>query len=672
MSLISIKNLCFSYKSGNLDISIFKDFNLQIEKGDFVAIKGPSGSGKSTLLYLIAGLLKSNEGSIYFDGNDIEQLSDVDLSLLRNKRIAFVFQQFHLLSKTTVLENILLPTYYPVELNEANYNRKEKAAQIADDLGIGDRLTHISNQLSGGQQQRVAIARALINDADVILADEPTGNLDSKSTSQILTIFRRLHSEGKTIILITHDEEVAKAASTIYLLKDGALQNEHSSHHEIKSVGKFSTKTLELQKTKIPFSRYLKLIPISITNAFRNRTRSILTMLGITVGVAAVCSMVTLGNFTKNKILDSYAELGVNTIQFTGYPNWQLKATDEFPVKFQFFDWEEELIPLKRIFPSIHLISPNLTSWQTTVTYAGKSIKNDPQLVGVSADGLNVLSRQLIAGRGISQFHVERKYSVCVIGHEIGSRLFKNTSPVGQVIHISQDSSTFACKVIGVLESKTSNKEWSKPNLQVFVPFTVFQAVSEHWWNSQIKEVTIKFYQGVDIEKAGAAIRAFFEQKYGLSGEFRVDSDSILVAQMKKFLTLFSVLLVSIALVSLTVGGMGITNMMLVSVSERLKEIGIRKSVGASNFSVRYQFMFESMFLCVVAGIIGIIFGIAAYQGAIFGASKLMSKLTFEWVFDPFAMILSFVSIIAVGVLSGLAPALKAEKLSVVEALRSE
>ena len=207
--------------------------------------------------------------------------------------------------------------------------------------------------------------------------------------------------------------------------------------------------------------------------------------------------------------------------------------------------------------------------------------------------------------------------------------------------------------------------------MQIFIPFTAFQSVS-HWWYSQIKEVSMKFHDGTDVERVGNSMKKFFEQKYGISGKFNVNSDSILVAQMKKFLTLFSVLLTAIALVSLLVGGMGITNMMLVSVSERLKEIGIRKSIGATHSSIRYQFLFESVFLCLLAGLVGVFVGVVSYQGAIWGASKLIPKLEYEWIFDPVAMSLSLISIVAVGIFSGMAPAIKAERLQVVDALRSE
>lgn len=671
MSLIEVKNLTFNYYRGHVDVPIFKNFDLEIKKGDFVAIKGPSGSGKSTLLYLLAGLLQYRSGSVQVKGHELEGLSDLELSTLRNKSIGFVFQQFHLLPKATLLENILLPTIYPIEEKKDVQNCKNTAIALAQELGIGDRLNHYPNELSGGQQQRVAIARALINDPDIILADEPTGNLDSKSTEQIIAILKDLHSKGKTIVLITHEDEVAKAASRVFQFRDGKVIEEEVFEtsevtEEPEDVSAFS------ETSALLFNHYIKMIPMVFSNAFRNKTRSILTMVGVIVGVASVCAMITLGTFTKEKILDTYADLGVNTVIFRGYPNWRLKATDDFPVKFSFFDWEAELLPLKKIIPDIDLISPNLNSWNVGVSFGGRTIDQDPRLNGVSEDGLKILNRSLLAGKGISQFHVEQKAFVCVIGYSIADYLFPNINPLNQVIHIVQNESAFACTVIGVLTKKTSNKDWAKPNHEIFLPFTTYQSVSENWWNSQITKVTLQLHPKASVEKVGMAIKNFFKMKYGKSGEFNVDSDSLLIAQMEKFLNLFSILLASIALISLIVGGMGIANMMLVSVSERLKEIGIRKSIGATHASIRNQFLLESLMLCLIAGMIGIVLGVGAYQGAIYGASRLISKLEYQWVVEPTAILLSLISIISVGLLSGLVPALKAEKLQVIDALRSE
>ncbi|MBN22210.1 MAG: hypothetical protein CL678_13095 [Bdellovibrionaceae bacterium] len=670
MNLVEIKNLNFSYHSGDVQVSIFKDFNLEIKKGDFIAIKGPSGSGKSTLLYLIAGLLNFQKGIIRFKKSDISKLSDYERSVLRNKYLSFIFQQFHLLPKATVLENILLPTFYPIENATTEEDQTEKAKKISTRLGIAERLHHFPKQLSGGQQQRVAIARALIHNPELILADEPTGNLDSESTQEIISILKELNAEGKTIILITHEEDVAQSAKTIYFLKDGKLELERSNFTpstDDQEISSLSIKTVATSSTS-----YLKMLPLVIKNAFRNKFRSILTMLGITVGVAAVCSMVTLGNYIREKVIDGYSEMGVDTLVFRGRPNWELKATDRFPVRFQFFDWKRDILPLLTIFPQTQSFSPILFGWDAQVTYGGKSIENEALLSGVSSTWFKMANRTFLSGKGFHPNHIKRKSPVCVIGHDIAQLLFARIRPLGQIIHISIRESTFVCQVIGVLNPVKNNPEWQKANMQVIVPFTFFQAVNDSWWQTQIQRFSIQLKPRNDIEGFSNAIKTFFEKKYGKSGRFSVNSNTLLLEQMKKFLTLFSILITAIALVTLTVGGIGITNMMLVSVSERLKEIGIRKSVGATHQSIRYQFLFESVFLCLIAGVAGIIVGFLTYEGALWGASQLSSKVTFEWIIDGYAITLAFVSILMVGILSGLIPAYKAEKLQVIDALRSE
>jgi putative ABC transport system permease protein len=363
--------------------------------------------------------------------------------------------------------------------------------------------------------------------------------------------------------------------------------------------------------------------------------------------------------------------MGVNTLVFYGYPNWDLRATDQVPVVFQSFDWERDLAPLKKVFPEILRISPMLYSWDSQLSYGGKTVDSDVRTFGVSSDGLPMANRKLIIGNNFSPFHVEYRSAVCIIGFEIYQRLFSNVSPLGQIVAVNQRDSSFGCRVIGVLASLSSNKEWNKPNLQVYLPYTFFQSTSDPWM-SRIRQVVLQLKPGSDVEKVGKKIKAFFDMKYGKSARFDVGSDSVLIAQMNKFLSLFTILLGAIALVSLAVGGIGITNMMLVSVSERFKEIGIRKAFGATNFSIRVQYLVESILICGIAGLVGLVVGFLLYQGAIYGATKLVSKLAFEWTVDFTALLLSVVSIFVVGVLSGLTPALKAERLQVIEALRSE
>jgi ABC-type antimicrobial peptide transport system permease subunit len=261
---------------------------------------------------------------------------------------------------------------------------------------------------------------------------------------------------------------------------------------------------------------------------------------------------------------------------------------------------------------------------------------------------------------------------VCIIGYEIAQRLFSTMYPIGQVLKASQNNTFFGCRVIGVFAETSSNKEYIKPNLQVHLPFTYYQGAIADLWSSQIDTVMIQLSPGADVEKTSKGLRSFFEKKYGKSGRFRVDSDSLLLAQMNRFLILFTVLLSFIAFVTLTVGGIGITNMMLVSVSERFREIGLRKALGATNQVVLTQFLVESIAVCAIAGFVGLVLGFAGYQSAIWATTKFIDKFKFEWIIDWFAFSLSVFSIFAVGLLSGIFPALKAEKLQVIEALRSE
>ncbi len=672
---IEVKALNYSYQNDGSITPVLKNLFMAILPGELVAIQGPSGSGKSTLLYLLGLLSAPTSGVIKVNGSDISGVNENELAVMRNRNIGFVFQQFHLLPKTSALENILLPTQY-IQDRKPKSDCVKKAIDLATFVGLESRLQHYPNQLSGGQQQRVAICRALITNPDIILADEPTGNLDSKSAEQILSLLKNLNREfKKTVIIITHDDNVASECDRIIRIKDGAIieggtdstafdSSDVSPPKKVKETETFSWRQL-LGSAKESF-------PSALRNLNRNRTRTALTMIGISVGIAAVLAMITLGQFTKDKILAGYADLGVNTIVFYGYPNWDQKATDVSPAVFKYFDWEQELVPLKKIFPEISRMSPILIGWNGAVNFGGRSIEQEVTLYGSSEEALPMANRKLLLGRNFSMAEIEQKSPVCIIGYQIAEQLFSSIHPIGQLLRLNLGENAFGCRVIGVMASNSSNKEYIKPNLQIYLPFTYYQAIAGEWWSSQIKEVMIQVKQGVDVEEIGNQIKAFFTQKYDKSGKFRMDANSVLVVQMRRFLALFTILLSSVAFVTLAVGGIGITNMMLVSVSERYREIGLRKALGATSNEIRTQFLVESVIVCAIAGLIGLILGFSAYHLAIWAATKFVSKLQFEWTFDWLALILSMTSIIIVGLLSGIFPAVKAEKLQVIDALRSE
>lgn len=671
LAALELRDVHFAYKLGAQKVPALNGISLAIAEGEMVAIQGPSGSGKSTLLYLLGCMLKPDRGQIRVLGQDIHSLNEVELAYFRNRKLGFVFQQFHLLPGTDVLSNILLPTYYPLEDRQASaHSLEERARQLGEQVGLGERLNHKPQELSGGQQQRVAIARALIRDAPILLADEPTGNLDSRTSSEILKSLRDLNRQGKTVVIITHDAEVAKACDRTIWIKDGMVID--SSDQPVVEQASIPSLQMPSLKSLGLTTLVRESMPRAWQNLKRNRLRSLLTMLGVVVGVASILSMLTLGTFTKKKILASYATLGVNTLMFHADPNWLLKAVDRPPTTFNFLDLKRDVDPLRAIFPEFRAISPWYTSNRHSAIYAGRSVEEEVSLLGINEFGLDITRRELILGSDIQPYHVENKSSVCVIGYEVAERLFLRQNPINEIIQVAVDELTFSCVVIGVSKPVHSRSTWDRPDMQVIVPYSYYLTLPLYYWSRNLRRIAVEVDPTADVEQAGEKLKAFFIKRYGKSGNFRASNDSVLIAQMRRFLDIFTLLLVSIAALSLIVGGMGITNMMLVSVNERLREIGLRKALGASHTAIRQLFFAEALFLCGLAGMLGIGVGFVSYQTMIYFGSKFIPDLEFQWVFNPWALIISFAAIVVTGVLSGLGPAIRAERLQVIEALRSE
>ena len=227
-TVIDIQEITKTYVNGKLSVPVLYGIDLQVNKGEFVSIMGPSGSGKSTFMNILGCLDRPTTGSYRLNGDEVATLSDDELAFVRNKQIGFVFQSFNLLTKLTAVENVALPMIYA---GMDKKTRNERAAALLASVGLGDRMDHLPSELSGGQRQRVAIARALANNPAIIMADEPTGNLDSKSTIDVMNIFRGLYDEGRTIILVTHEPEIATYASRNVVLRDGLIVEDSQNHH---------------------------------------------------------------------------------------------------------------------------------------------------------------------------------------------------------------------------------------------------------------------------------------------------------------------------------------------------------------------------------------------------------------------------------------------------------
>ncbi len=341
MEIIRAENISHSFGT----LQVLHNVNLQVHCGDFIALQGPSGSGKSTLFYILGCLLKPTQGNLWIDGRQLDKFSNEERAWVRNQKVGFVFQQFHLLPRTSVLENIRIPSSY--QLTEPKVSSKQAQA-LADWVGLTSRLNFLPNQLSGGEQQRVAICRALMNGGDILLADEPTGNLDTQSSKKILDLFQELNELGKTIVLITHDTEIADRCNRVYRMRDGRLSEGNKKTFPKRAPHTSHTSFNLVTRSRFQNQNFWNLIrsalPISFDNIRRNKVRSLLNMVGVTIGIASVMAMVTFGDFVKRKILKGYEDLGVNRVSIHGWQNWNLKATDKVDLYFKSFNWEKDVM----------------------------------------------------------------------------------------------------------------------------------------------------------------------------------------------------------------------------------------------------------------------------------------------------------------------------------------
>ncbi|HLB03238.1 MAG TPA: ATP-binding cassette domain-containing protein, partial [Nitrospiria bacterium] len=314
--MIQLSNIHKTYPMGSVSVPALREISLTIERGEFIAIMGPSGSGKSTLLHILGLLDTPDNGSYKLFGKEVSQLNEDELAFLRGTVFGFVFQQFHLLPRTTALENVALPLLYHFKNTGAS-----KARRLLEEVGLGARLQHRPNELSGGQQQKVAIARALINDAPIILADEPTGNLDSASEKEIMDILSRLNERGMSIVLITHETDIAKYAHRIIRMRDGKILSDEVVKG-MKPKGAAILEEKEELAVSTPKSISSRLGLKGIADHFRqasrallaNKVRSGLSILGILIGVSAVIAMLALGEGARQSIEARLASMGSNLL----------------------------------------------------------------------------------------------------------------------------------------------------------------------------------------------------------------------------------------------------------------------------------------------------------------------------------------------------------------------
>jgi len=579
--LLKLENINKNFNLGKNKVQVLNDINLEIKKGEFVAIIGQSGSGKSTLMNIIGCLDTQSSGKYYIDDKDISKFSSDEKASLRRKKFGFVFQRYNLISNLTALENVCLPGIY-----EGLEDRKTKGLNLLDKLDIKEKAYSKPNQLSGGQQQRVSIARALINGGEVILADEPTGALDSKSGIMVMEILSNLHKNGHTIILVTHDKNVANYANRIIEIKDGKIINDKTKKNE-----KFTIQNLDKNKNKSSFGyKFLEALKMAISSIFSHKLRSFLTMLGIIIGIASVICVVALGEGSQEKILSSIRAIGTNTINI--YPGKNFGDLRAGKVKSLSVD-DSRILGMQNY---LDYSTPN-TSTSGVITY--KNLSLNANLRGGGVNSLAVNGIEIRTGRSFELSDIANSSSVVIIDQNTKNSFFKDEDPLGKNIFFNQKP----LKIIGIAK-EDENAFGGSDNLRLYAPFST--VINKITGDRHIHSITVKVKDDINAQLAEEAIVSILTQKHGKKDFFTRNSDTI-KKTVESTMATMRLLISSIALISLIVGGIGVMNIMLVSVSERTKEIGIRMAIGAKESDILIQFLIEAIILCIIGGIIGLL-----------------------------------------------------------------
>lgn len=639
---------------GEIYVPALKDASLKIEDGEFIAVMGPSGSGKSTLLNVLGCLDVLTSGQYLIDGIDISEFSDSQLAQIRNEKIGFIFQSYNLLSRLNALSNVELALIYSGDHND----RRKKAINSLRMVNLEERAKHRPKELSGGEQQRVAIARALANEPSIILADEPTGNLDSKSGKEIMSILTELHNKGITIIMVTHDNSVAASAQRIIRLKDGEIiEDQRKIEIEGRTQNKSLTQNIK-KKRRFTIAEIRESAIMSVSSIFSNKLRSFLTMLGIIVGVAAVIAMIAIGQGASVQITQRIKQMGANLLmvrpgaaEFGGVRSAAGSRTSLTYDDAQAIAGDAQFVDK---------VDANF-SRNGQVVYGNKN--TNTTINGVTSNFPEVRNFPVDRGTFITEDDNIFMRRVAVLGKTVVTNLFGNEDPIGQYIKINR----IIFQVIGVMSTKGSTGGFRDEDDVIFIPLKTAQ--KRLFGVDYVSTINIEAKSQDVMDKATSEITDLLRDKHNIRQEqdddFNIRSQAEILTTVQDTSKTFTILLASIAIISLLVGGIGIMNIMFVSVTERTREIGIRKAIGAQKWDILGQFLIESVIVSLSGGLIGIVIGILA--------SKLTSQFAgWPTVITPVAVVLSFSFAVIVGLTFGFYPARKAALLNPIDALRYE
>ncbi|MBI4644954.1 MAG: ABC transporter permease [Deltaproteobacteria bacterium] len=711
--MIELQNIHKTYHLGEIEVPVLKGVSLTVSQGEFVALMGTSGSGKTTLMNILGCLDRPTAGQYWLEGQDVTELSSDERAKLRNQKLGFVFQTFNLLPRTSALENVIMPLSYN-GVNLSDQEVRQQGEELLERVGLGERLDHEPSQLSGGQQQRVAIARALVNHPSVLFADEPTGNLDSKTSEEMLGLFKQLNEEGVTIILVTHDEQVARSAKRVIRIHDGMLVADEpspSARPPAEAPSEEKGKPTRRPFWALPRLRWL--LRTSLHGLRRNVMRAALTTLGIIIGVAAVIAMMEIGRGSASAIQRTIASMGANNLMI--FPGTAASGGVSFGAGSVMTLTPQDAEAILREAPAVKATAPVVRA-RTQVVYGNRNWV--PIFIyGTIPEYLDVREWPLAQGEVFTEQDVRNASKVCVLGQRLGRELFQGESPLGKEVRINN----VAFKVIGILSPKGANMMGIDQDDIVLAPWTSIKyrvagsamtnvnqsaqtttsstdtsqkvnTLSQIYPNTKVNlypeqsatqaantPLPVRF-TNVDqivaaarstreiptaIEQINQLLRERHRIKPGAPEDFSIRDMTEMTKALASTATMMTKLLLVVALISLVVGGVGIMNIMLVSVTERTREIGLRMAVGAWSRDILQQFLAESVLLCFCGGIAGILVG----RGISLLITALLNWPT-EMSLD--AILAAFVVSVTVGIIFGYYPAWKASRLDPINALRYE
>ena len=643
---LQISKLRREFPAGEGTLVVLKDLDLTIEPGEMVAIVGQSGSGKSTLMNILGCLDRPTSGVYRVGDRATSELAPDELAELRREHFGFIFQRYHLLTDLTAQGNVEVPSIYAGVARDA---RRSRARDLLGRLGLAERTDHRPGQLSGGQQQRVSIARALMNGGEIVLADEPTGALDTASGEEVMRILKGLNEEGHTVIIVTHDMTVAEHCKRVIEIRDGEIIRDRAG----EGRGEADDQALPPANLKSGTGvgeladSFREALSMALLAMNAHRMRTFLTMLGIIIGIASVVCVVALGEGSRQKVLENIASIGTNTLQVmpgSGFGDRRSQAIRTLVVADA-----DALAKLSYV----DSVTPTVT---TNVTARSGPIEASATVNGVGTQYARVRGLQMAEGAFFDDDAVRSYAQNAVIDQNTLQTFFPGQDPLGKTLILG----SVPVHIIGVASATASGFGGNSDALNVYLPYTAVNA--RMLGTSTLRSITVRVSDTTDSTTAQQGVTALLTSRHGTEDFFIINTDQIRQTITATTQTL-TVLISAIAVISLIVGGIGVMNIMLVSVTERTSEIGVRMAVGARTRDILQQFLIEAVLVCLLGGILGILTALA------FGALFSLFSSDFTLVYSPWSILAAFLCSTLIGVVFGYLPARNAARLDPVAAL---